>query len=58
MERLGYLPAPWDKMKQVRSDERNLPLYRLALFSRHPLAYEYWDDVLRYSSNQRTLFEG
>jgi three-Cys-motif partner protein len=58
METLGYLPAPWDKMKPVRSDERNLPLYRLALFSRHPLAYEYWDEVLRYSSNQRTLFEG
>jgi three-Cys-motif partner protein len=58
METLGYLPMPWDKMKQVRSDERNLPLYRLALFSRHQLAYEFWDEVLYYSSNQRTLFEG
>lgn len=57
METLGYLPLPWHKMKQVRSDEKNLPLYRLALFSRHPLAYEYWDEVLRYSSNQRSLFE-
>jgi len=57
METMGYLPAPWDKMKQVRSGEKNLPLYRLASFSRHQLAYEFWDEVLRYSSNQRTLFE-
>src|SRR3989442_10899091 len=35
METLRHLPVPWDKMKAVRSDERNLPLYRLALFSKH-----------------------
>lgn len=58
METLGYLPMSWHKMKQVRSDEKNLPLYRLALFSRHPLAYQLWDEVLRYSSDQQTLFEG
>jgi three-Cys-motif partner protein len=56
MENLEYLPMPWHKMKQVRS-EKNLPLYRLALFSRHRLAYDLWDQVLRYSSDQRTLFE-
>ena len=57
MEKLGYLPVAWHKMKQVRS-EKNLPLYRLALFSRHPLAHQFWDEVLRYSSDQRSLFEG
>lgn len=57
MEKLGYLPVPWHNMKQVRSDEKKLPLYRLALFSRHPLAYEFWDEVLHYSSNQGNLFE-
>lgn len=57
MEKLGYLQMPWYRMKQVRS-EKNVPLYRLALFSRHPLAYQYWDEVLRYSSDQRLLFEG
>ena len=55
MQTLGYLPTSWDNMKQVRSDEKNLPLYRLALFSRHPLAYEYWDEVLLHSSSQRRL---
>jgi hypothetical protein len=55
MERLGYLRQPWDRMRQVRSDEKNLPLYRLALFSRHRLAYQYWDEVLKYSSDQRSF---
>lgn len=52
MESLGYLPLPFHRMKQIRSDERNLPLYRLALFSRHELAYKYWTEVLRYSTDQ------
>ncbi len=55
MEKLGYLPQQWDRMKQVRSDERNLPLYRLSLFSRHERAYQFWDEVLIYSSNQKTF---
>lgn len=55
MERLGCIHQPWDRMKQVRSDEKNLPLYRLALFSRHPLAYEYWEEVLIYGSPQQRL---
>jgi three-Cys-motif partner protein len=57
MENLGYLPIPWHKMRQVRSDDKNLPLYRLALFSRHRLAYELWDQVLKYSSDQTEFFE-
>ena len=55
MEKLEYLPQSWDRMKQVRSDEKNLPLYHLALFSRHPLAYKYWDEVLKYSSDQQNF---
>ncbi len=55
MEELGYLRQHWDRMKQVRSDERNLPLYRLALFSRHERAYQFWDEVLKYSSDQRNF---
>ena len=52
MNTLGYLPEGFDKMKQIRSDLRNLPLYHLALFSRHALAFEYWDEVLKYSTSQ------
>lgn len=52
MQELGYLRQPFQKMKEIRSDLKNLPLYRLALFSRHPLAYQYWEEVLRYSTSQ------
>jgi len=55
MQTLRYLPVGFDKMKQVRSDVKNLPLYHLALFSRHELAYEYWDQVLKYSTPQLRL---
>jgi len=39
-------------MKQIRADDNNRPLYRLALLSKHKLAYEYWDQVLKYSDPQ------
>ncbi len=52
METLGYLPTPIHKMKRVRSDEKNLPLYYIALFSRHELAHDFWDDALKYGTDQ------
>jgi three-Cys-motif partner protein len=52
MESLGYLATPLHKMKRVRSDERNLPLYYIALFSRHDRAHRFWDDVLKYGTDQ------
>jgi hypothetical protein len=55
MQTLRYLPVGFDRMKQVRSDVNNLPLYHLALFSRHRLAYKYWDEVLKYSTPQLGL---
>ena len=55
MHTLLYLPVEFNKMKQVRSDVKNLPLYHLALFSRHARAYEYWDEVLKYSTPQLPL---
>jgi three-Cys-motif partner protein len=55
MEGLGYLPVPFYKMKQIRSNDKNLPLYRLALFSRRELAYKFWDEVLHYSTEQITF---
>ena len=55
MEGLGYLPTPLYKMKRVRSDEKNLPLYYTALFSRKELAYKFWDDVLKYHTDQMFL---
>ena len=55
MESLHYLPTPYDRMKWVRSDEKNLPLYCLALFSRHKRAHEFWDEVLKYGTDQSSF---
>jgi three-Cys-motif partner protein len=52
METIGYLPTPIHKMKRVRSDDKNLPLYYIALFSRHKLGHEFWDDALKYGTDQ------
>jgi len=57
MASLGYLKKPLDRMKLVRSVEKNLPLYYLALFSRHEMAHHFWDDVLKYGTEQRSLWE-
>jgi three-Cys-motif partner protein len=56
MESLGYIKQPLDRMKLVRSVDRNLPLYYLALFSRHQTAYKFWDDVLKYSTDQTSFW--
>lgn len=57
MATLKYIPPPFYTMKEVRSHENNLRLYRLALFSRHERAYKFWDQVLKYSTDQKSLFE-
>lgn len=55
MMSLGYLDQPLYNMKTVRSGEKNLPLYLLALFSRNQKAYDFWGEVLKYST-EPTLF--
>lgn len=57
MSALDYIPPPHYSMKEVRSFEKNLALYRLALFSRNERAYKLWDEVLKYSTDQKTLFD-
>ena len=57
MAALGYIPPPFYTMKEVRSHEKNLPLYRLALFSRHERAYKFWDQVAKYSTEQKGFWE-
>lgn len=57
MESLDYLPQEVHQMVQVRSDEKNLPLYHLALFSRNELAYKFWKDVKKYSTDQLKIWD-
>ena len=56
MASLGYLEQRLDQMRMVRSDEKNLPLYYLALFSRNQTAYRFWEEVLKYGKDQMELF--
>jgi three-Cys-motif partner protein len=55
METLGYLPTPIHQMKLVRSDEKNLPLYYIAPFSRNALAHKFWDQALKYGTDQTSF---
>jgi three-Cys-motif partner protein len=58
MEALRYIGQPIYKMKEVIFPDKNWPLYRLALFSRSLVAYKFWDDVLKYSTDQMFLGDG
>ena len=57
MESLRYLRQELHKMRLVRSDEKNLPLYYLALFSRNERAYKFWEEVLKYSDDQTSFWD-
>jgi three-Cys-motif partner protein len=52
MEVRGYIRAPIEETKLVRSTEKNLPLYRLALFSRHKRAKSFWEQAKKYGNDQ------
>lgn len=57
----GYLYKSLRETVQIRSDEKNLPLYLLMFFSRNELGYKFWKDSMKYSKDQRELpglFEG
>jgi len=55
MERLGYRPTELADMRVIK--RKHVPLYYLALFSKHPTAFKYWDQVLKYATPQRGLFD-
>ena len=57
MTSIRYLPEQMHRMKQIRRYDNNVRLYHLALFSRHPLACQFWDKVLKGATDQRRLFE-
>jgi three-Cys-motif partner protein len=56
MAGMGYIPRPFYSMRKIFYYEKNYPLYAVGLFSRHPLAYELWDDALKYTDDQLDLF--
>jgi three-Cys-motif partner protein len=55
LSEVGYLETPLHQMKEVRTHDRNVPLYYIAMFSKHPRAYDLWKKALVSSSRQRPL---
>ncbi|MEP0823325.1 MAG: three-Cys-motif partner protein TcmP [Ignavibacterium sp.] len=56
MLKLGYERALSGNTIRVTTNDRNLPLYHLAFFSRHQKGYQFWKEVRKYLSNP-TLFD-
>jgi hypothetical protein len=57
MKSLGYKYGGAEDSKLVRSSDKNLPIYRLAFFSRHQTGGRFWKETQRYSNPQRNLFD-
>jgi three-Cys-motif partner protein len=56
MQGMRYLDPEKDHTHLIRSDEKNLSLYRLAFYSRHPLAQKFWAETSKCSTSQLSLF--
>jgi three-Cys-motif partner protein len=54
MRKLGYAEGIKDSVF-VRSTSKNLPLYRLGFFTRHPLGTKFWKEVKRCNDSQLPL---
>ena len=56
MKQLRYIDPKIENMKLIRSDDKNLPLYRLALYSRHKLGGKFWKESVKYTNPQSDMF--
>ena len=52
MQTLGYIDPGLQEAIMIRSDEKNLPLYRLALYSKKKLGPKFWKEAKKYSDPQ------
>ena len=52
MQNLGYIDPGLKEALLIRTEE-NLPLYRLALYSKHKLGSKFWKETRKYSDPQR-----
>jgi three-Cys-motif partner protein len=52
MQALGYIDLGIQEAIMIRSDDKNLRLYRLALFSKHKLGPKFWKEAKKYSDPQ------
>jgi three-Cys-motif partner protein len=57
MSEVGYLETPLHQMKEFKTHDKNVPLYYIAMFSKHQKAFDLWKGALSSSSPQRELFD-
>lgn len=55
MSRLGFIYSGIAETVLIRSVDKNLPLYRLAFFSKNQLAYKLWKEAKKYGNDQLQL---
>jgi len=55
MAGLGYSYSGLASTKLIVNN-KNVPLYRLAFFSKHPLGAKFWDECRKYTNPQTSLF--
>lgn len=56
MANLGFKYEPLGQVVEVHSDQKNLPLYHLAFFTRHPRGQDFWEKARKSSDPQGRLF--
>ena len=52
MVNLGYLDPGLARSHIVRMDEKNVLLYHLVLYSKHPLGVKFWEQARKYATPQ------
>jgi three-Cys-motif partner protein len=57
MSEVGYLETPLHQMREVKTHDKKVPLYYLAMFSKKETAFRLWAQVLKYSTKQSSLFQ-
>jgi hypothetical protein len=57
MSEVGYLETPLHQMREVKTHDKKVPLYYLAMFSKNETAFKLWAQVLKYSTKQSSLFQ-
>lgn len=56
MKEIGFGYGGFDEAVLIRSTEKNLRLYRLVFFSKHPLGGKFWRQATKGTSPQGSLF--
>ena len=54
---MGYINPGIEQCCPIRSDKKNLLIYRLTLYSRNQLGKKFWKETKKYSNPQRQLFD-